>query len=665
MATSSSLTEDSNNENNVPVRPLYLQTPLAPGSCCIRLVELLPSAKAEDPVRCILRVARLDNDIRYEALSYCWGHTKVTEGIFVNDSPLQVTINLFAALRTLRQNNAVLTLWIDAICIDQENPKEKVVVWLGAKDRHSDEGMNFFHKASQKYTEEKAKGFSGVERANFPLRAMLCTGPDYIYGNRLTLRAFLRSTAEQHFFYALAILRRPWFTRTWIIQEIALATRAIVHCGDTAIEWDSLVNAVQFLEMLHNPLDWSPNILAPHLHFKVLLSTQKEIQAGKRFSFRDALRRFQLFEATEPKDKVFALCALFKQPERIIVDTRCPRPVDRLYRDTAAEIIRETNNLSILLDCHHMSSCARRADLPTWVPDWSASWGHRGGAVSAAFDTDPYYASRFENLDFPNKDSPNKDSPDKDSPPWIKDGCLRVSGCRVDRIKQMGPKLPRIPDYLKKLRPEGQLLPDMDFAYKFIVNYCRAVREWKSLAFYDGPIAPSEHYSTGEMHQEVFWYTFVQPDHSIQDGEAMTRFYSYTRLIKWQLDWFDWFVARVSADEWHWFFIWVLFVHYLQLFGCVSLFHYLMGRLSFNVFPKGPDLNKSGKVIGRTEKGLLGTFPDSTEVGDWVVLLEGASRPLILRPINQNWEFLGSAYIHGIMYGGAFDPKKCEDLYLI
>jgi hypothetical protein len=308
-----------------------------------------------------------------------------------------------------------------------------------------------------------------------------------------------------------------------------------------------------------------------------------------------------------------------------------------------------------------MSSCARRPDLPTWVPDWSASWGHQGGAISAAFDTDPYYASRLENLDFPNEDS--SDSPPR--PPRIKDGFLRVNGCRVDRIKQMGPKLPRLPDYLKKLRPEGQLLPDMDFAYKFIVNYCRAVREWKSLAFYDGPIAPSEHYSTGEMHQEVFWYTFVQPDHSIQDGEAMTRFYSYTRLIKWQFDWFDWFVARVSADEWHWFFIWVFFVHYLQLFACVSFFHYLMGRLSFNVFPKGPDPNKSGKVIGRTEKGLLGTFPDSTEVGDWVVLLKGASRPLILRPINQNWDLLGSAYIHGIMYGGAFDPKKCEDLCLI
>jgi hypothetical protein len=61
----------------------------------------------------------------------------------------------------------------------------------------------------------------------------------------------------------------------------------------------------------------------------------------------------------------------------------------------------------------------------------------------------------------------------------------------------------------------------------------------------------------------------------------------------------------------------------------------------------------------------LGSFPDSTEVGDWVVLLKGASRPLILRPINQHWEFLGSAYIHGIMYDGAFGPERCEDLYLI
>jgi hypothetical protein len=66
----------------------------------------------------------------YVALSYTWGDPKETREIFVNGKSVQVTVNLEAALRVLRGKAPVkagLKLWIDALCINQEDNDEKEV----------------------------------------------------------------------------------------------------------------------------------------------------------------------------------------------------------------------------------------------------------------------------------------------------------------------------------------------------------------------------------------------------------------------------------------------------------------------------------------------------------------------------------------------------------
>lgn len=83
----------------------------------------------------------------YEALSYVWGDTSKKTPIQVNDKTLEIGINLRGALHALRYEDKSRTLWIDAICIDQQNIKErneqvaampqiysramKTVIWLG------------------------------------------------------------------------------------------------------------------------------------------------------------------------------------------------------------------------------------------------------------------------------------------------------------------------------------------------------------------------------------------------------------------------------------------------------------------------------------------------------------------------------------------------------
>lgn len=97
---------------------------------------------------------RLSHEPVYWALSYTWGALGNTEKILLNGTPFPVTFNLFEALleirkriRSLQNKKTIPLLWIDAICLDQSDNREKsfevprmhlvygkcerVLVWVG------------------------------------------------------------------------------------------------------------------------------------------------------------------------------------------------------------------------------------------------------------------------------------------------------------------------------------------------------------------------------------------------------------------------------------------------------------------------------------------------------------------------------------------------------
>jgi Heterokaryon incompatibility protein (HET) len=90
----------------------------------IRVVEILPGRWSED-IACALTVINLDEEAKYEALSYVWGIPKDTMAITLNGTVFQATRCLIAALRRLRSANAARTIWADAICINQDDMDER------------------------------------------------------------------------------------------------------------------------------------------------------------------------------------------------------------------------------------------------------------------------------------------------------------------------------------------------------------------------------------------------------------------------------------------------------------------------------------------------------------------------------------------------------------
>ena len=94
-----------------------------------RQIRLLEIVSTEPLITCRLEVADLKDDLEYSALSYVWGDPNVTKTIIVNERQIPVTSNLECALQYAPQHleraNATPRLWVDAVCIDQDNVNEK------------------------------------------------------------------------------------------------------------------------------------------------------------------------------------------------------------------------------------------------------------------------------------------------------------------------------------------------------------------------------------------------------------------------------------------------------------------------------------------------------------------------------------------------------------
>jgi hypothetical protein len=81
----------------------------------IRILNLLPG-KEEADIRCDIRVAALGDGVQYEALSCVWGDSGSEKIIRVAGREVEVTNNLYTALRRLRNLGSKRALWVDQLC---------------------------------------------------------------------------------------------------------------------------------------------------------------------------------------------------------------------------------------------------------------------------------------------------------------------------------------------------------------------------------------------------------------------------------------------------------------------------------------------------------------------------------------------------------------------
>ncbi|PVH77577.1 heterokaryon incompatibility, partial [Cadophora sp. DSE1049] len=189
-------------------------------------VLVLHGGLPDEDIRCSLKVISLDNAIRYEALSYTWGDPADTRRLQCCDASLDVTVNLHSALRHLRHVYRKRVIWADAICINQTDLKERESQVQLMADVYSNASRAIMWLGED--TEGVSDAFQAIKwiRSLFPVgipstNELHPTDIDKINSNMMWLLTSERGLEIQRMWLPIGhLLRRSWFTRKWIIQEI-------------------------------------------------------------------------------------------------------------------------------------------------------------------------------------------------------------------------------------------------------------------------------------------------------------------------------------------------------------------------------------------------------------------------------------------------------------
>jgi ankyrin repeat protein len=303
----------------------------------IRLARLLGGNDVE--IRCEIFQAflnRPDSLIEYEALSYTWGGTNMSDYIMIGDQKLEVTENLYLALQSLRYENEDRVLWIDGLCINQGDHKEKghqvqqmsniysraqrVVIWLGDPTTE----MDVFMESMEELDTESIKYSRNSWKISDPAwRDIWSTVQRKLRDRHTDLEAQQRDGLE-------SLLWRPWFSRVWILQEVANARAAIIMCGSRSFSARILALAPRLIGVEPDPHCQSVLDIMPGR------SRQDSWWSQKR-DFRTILEKFGTSKASDPRDNIYALLGLSSDAcDTDLLRADYAKSLKAVFRDTTA-----------------------------------------------------------------------------------------------------------------------------------------------------------------------------------------------------------------------------------------------------------------------------------------------------------------------------------------
>lgn len=298
----------------------------------IRLLTLLPGDESA-MVRCSLEHVSLINPPEYRALSYCWGDPAITTEIIINETSVQVTTNLESALRHLR-DKGYTCLWVDAICINQQDKIEKnqQLLWMGSIYRRAKEAEAWIGEED----DDSDEAFEAISAENFDF-----ANPNKVAG-------------------LVRFLERPYWGRMWVIQELALARHSVLHCGQRDVSWKRLASIVQS-DTLNDPSPALANI-------RNLVQFYLDATSIKPLRLLEALSRSCSSLATDPRDKVFALLGLVYDSDYYIPVPNYRQSLKDLCMSMALSAVSTTFSLDVIALLGSGSN--NTSGLPSWAPDW-------------------------------------------------------------------------------------------------------------------------------------------------------------------------------------------------------------------------------------------------------------------------------------------------------
>lgn len=579
-----------------PVQPGYAYSPL-PDHSFFRLFLLYPG-EGSDVIRGTLIHVRLDVGHQYEAVSYHWedksGHYIEVDGCF-----LHTVRSTAVALQQVRRRDATRYIWIDAICINQEDALERSQqvsimgrIYSGAtqvlicicehRKSRPKELLEYIQAAFEPV--EQIPGYPTPKESFFMKGYSGLNG--YLFGDAVLQLSFF--------------LTNPWFSRVWVMQEVGLARRANLFCDDWSIPWDKVMFAVSFYNALGSAVKARYSL---HL-WRIFPLTKAFWKPNLRGDLLEVLIRTQDRKATDHRDKVFAVLShpwALMSDEPVQPDYR--KSVEQVLFEVACSQMKGPRPLRILSAIHHLISHPKRSiDDMSWVPQWRAKlpgYGYLFGTdtrfkcangISAHFEIHPgpkmlsIWGCQFDTITYTRKAL------------WA--GCAKGSRDSTNLIPAIWAGLSE---------PEGGSLLYPDKKSSFWEAYLQTLTASNSL-----------------------WYrsrrtSVLVPNNDLDETLHQARVsFSKLGIVGAIYNATNSLVEDLSIGEKG-----VLYIIEQALTACQC------------------------RSFFKSSRGYYGLGPEVAEVGDVICILFGSSVPFVLRPngTSGQWKLVGECYVHGIMNG--------------
>ena len=591
----------------------------------IRLVKIFPGSGIST-VKCELQSAALGPETpKYIALSYCWGNVTHKTWVNCNGQRLALTKDLLNAIRRLRRKDEIIILWIDQICINQEDLEERssqvqlmrkiyrsaadVLIWLGDEADKSNMAIELISRLSDHHDKD------------------------------------IHSWTTKGWRALGALLSRPWFSRMWILQELGVASSATVVCGNQSIPWQRISDMINYMQ---NTGSWvfafgSSDFTSSNLAYGRLASLQmvrKEILGNGTVCSLLALCMSTCFDATDPRDKIYALTGLCACNSHFIRPDYSKDLFD-VYRETALALLFPQSAIvnadsSLKFHEHPAMQClviAERTEnpyaLPSWVPDWKV---RTYSSLWESSSKNGYNAAGTSKTKIALTNEPNN---------------ISLAG-KIGDVVHLVSSIAPAADYTA--RPSDKSPPDVweRFLFKRVPQSCW-INETSFMA------ASCQRYQDGAPRDAAFRSTLI--------GNAAT--YCATATSGQQVE------KNPDHALYYWHFRQFLLklcpngvvngAGILQL--CLVLAQHMEAH---QVFEAAFMAVSHGRRFFTTLSGYMGIGPPGMRPGDSICVFLGGSVPWIVRQEGCDYTLVGECYVHGIMDGEYMqtDHLSVQDIIL-
>ena len=653
----------------------YSHKKRALGANEIRLLELLPD-DPHAPIRIRLHRYNLKNAPFYAALSYEWGNPTCCVPIVVDDVNFLVTVNLHRALRSLRNHRRPL-LWIDAISINQYDEEEKnaqiskmkdifhradsVIAWVGDSGNGSEAVMELL--SDIEYSHRPAQVRS--RKPWTPSRVDLI---EYEYD----IRAFVN---------------RSYWRRVWIIQEIALGSRALILCGRSFTTWkamDVLLTAIDHHELLED--DYSLE------HLRNLSRSRLNVAQAKPVGLLQALYDSHASLATNPRDRVYALLGLAFDGNSYVKRPHYGWTEQRICQDITRTVIWAKRSLDIIF----IGSDDPKSSLPSWCPNYlrCKEGGVPRSLLSYLTGQDERYRAGFKGVHWR---ATNHSMVTRDTVKIVDHRYLVTSGAFLAEIDSLGCTLSDPSAARPVYYHDSQVSLEKNGKELFAsMNRC--------LALYDSSYRLDLANETSSCALIYYFLFEFDDDDSVDFRQRKQMAYQNLKLKRWRQrnggmmvkgktfrDRANGFRASINSGQ---------ITQSVKRHAAQVLPHVIsaLSDALFNVpidsslgeltqrfsgpkmLPAELDvalenlaaLIDEGLRLMTTDEDHIGWAHPDSQLGDELYLLTGCSMPAILRPIQFGnktmYKMIGHAYVDGVMNGEVWsklDKSDMEDIWLI